>query len=58
MHVDLVKRLRTLHVRLDHDLRAEIARRYPDQARVVALKKLKLSVKDRLSGTGARAATA
>ncbi|TRW18010.1 YdcH family protein [Glacieibacterium frigidum] len=58
MHVDLIKRLRTIHVRLDHDLRAEIARRYPDQARVNALKKLKLSIKDRLNAVGPNTATA
>jgi uncharacterized protein YdcH (DUF465 family) len=36
------------HVRLEHELAAEQARRLPDQTRIVRLKKLKLAVKDRL----------
>lgn len=43
-------RLRRLHLKLDHDVRAEAARRVPDLGRVATLKKLRLAVKDRLAG--------
>jgi hypothetical protein len=43
--IDILKRR---HVRLDHELAAEQARRRPDQTRMARLKKLKLAVKDRL----------
>jgi hypothetical protein len=36
------------HQRIDRELRAEIARRWPDGFRVQKLKRLKLAVKDRL----------
>lgn len=58
MQVDLIARPRTIHVRLDHDLRAEIARRCLDPAWVSALKRLKLSVKDRFNDVGPSVATA
>ena len=45
-----LQRLRSLHVKLDHDLRAEMARRVPDMTRLKLLKILKLRVKDRLGG--------
>jgi uncharacterized protein len=36
------------HQQLDAALRRELARRWPDSARIANLKKLKLAVKDRL----------
>ena len=36
------------HQRIDRELRAEIARRWPDGFRIQKLKRLKLAVKDRL----------
>jgi uncharacterized protein len=49
-------RLMQFHQRLDNQLRAEQARRWPDFPRIQKLKKLKLSVKDQLqrimSGAG------
>ena len=50
MQPKTLQRLRSLHVRLDHDVRAEMARRVPDTARLKLLKVLKLKVKDRLAG--------
>jgi hypothetical protein len=44
----LIETLKRRHVRLEHDLAAERARRVPDPTRVARLKKLKLAVKDRL----------
>jgi hypothetical protein len=41
-------RLMQYHQRIDRELRAEIARRWPDGFRVQKLKRLKLAVKDRL----------
>lgn len=41
-------RLMQYHQKLDHELRAELARRWPDLFRVQKLKRLKLVVKDRL----------
>jgi len=40
--------LKRRHVRLEHELAAELAGRAPDRMRVARLKKLKLAVKDRL----------
>ncbi len=36
------------HQKIDQELRAEIARRWPDIFRIQKLKRLKLAVKDRL----------
>ena len=41
-------RLMQYHQRIDCELRAEIARRWPDGFRIQKLKRLKLAVKDRL----------
>ncbi len=41
-------RLMQFHQKLDSQLRAELAKRWPDFLRVIALKKRKLIVKDRL----------
>jgi len=42
-------RLRSLHQKLDRELRSERAQRRPDGLRVVRLKKLKLALKDRIA---------
>ena len=42
-------RLMQYHQKLDAELRAEGARRWPDLFRIQKLKRLKLAVKDRLS---------
>ena len=42
-------RLMQYHQKLDSELRAELARRWPDVFRVQKLKRLKLVVKDRLA---------
>jgi hypothetical protein len=42
-------RLRTLHRRLDEEIRSEAKRRFPDGLRLRRLKKFKLAVKDRLA---------
>ncbi|NJM50012.1 MAG: YdcH family protein [Sphingomonadales bacterium] len=44
-----VFRLMQYHQNLDHKLRAELARRWPDMLQVQRLKRLKLAVKDRLA---------
>jgi hypothetical protein len=44
----LFYRLSVLHKRLDDEIRCELKRRIPDTMRLLRLKKLKLSVKDRL----------
>lgn len=49
MHINVVSRLKSLHARLDHDIRAELARRMPNRERVTRLKKIKLMIKDRLA---------
>ena len=41
-------RLMQYHQRIDRELRAEIARRWPDGFRIQKLKRLKLAIKDRL----------
>jgi hypothetical protein len=41
-------RLMQYYQRIDRELRAEIARRWPDGFRIQKLKRLKLAVKDRL----------
>ena len=52
MNTRLLERLRSLHNRLDRDIRAELARLAPNVERVATLKKVKLAVKDRLAGLG------
>jgi uncharacterized protein len=47
-------RLMQYHQKLDAELRAERARRWPDVFRVQRLKRLKLVVKDRLSNSAAK----
>jgi len=44
----ILDNLRRRHARLDNELAAEQARRLPDDTRVMRLKKLKLSIKDRI----------
>ena len=48
-------RLTLAHQRLDEAIRAEMTRRLPDSIRLLRLKKLKLSVKDRLAALMRRA---
>jgi len=43
-------RLSVIHRKLDDAIRSEMMRRVPDSLRLLRLKKLKLAVKDRLSG--------
>jgi uncharacterized protein YdcH (DUF465 family) len=43
-----IYRLIVIHRRLDEEIRNELARRWPDSIRLLRLKKLRLSVKDRL----------
>ena len=43
-------KLLLIHRRLDDEIRGELRRRLPDSMRLLRLKKLKLAVKDRLSG--------
>jgi len=44
----MLENLKRRHARLEHELRAELAQRLPDETRVMRLKKLKLAVKDRM----------
>jgi uncharacterized protein len=46
----ILYRLSQIHRRLDEEIRREAKRRAPDAFRLLRLKKLKLAVKDRLSG--------
>lgn len=50
MRLKLIEALRNLHRKLEHELAAERSRRFPNHERILRLKKLKLSVKDRLTG--------
>lgn len=43
-------RLSLMHRRLDEEIKREAKRRVPDGFRLLRLKKLKLAVKDRLTG--------
>ncbi|OYY68622.1 MAG: hypothetical protein B7Y00_04085 [Sphingomonadales bacterium 17-56-6] len=43
-------RLMQYHQKIDRELRAEIARRWPNAFRIQKLKRLKLAIKDRLQG--------
>jgi hypothetical protein len=45
-----IYKLSLIHRRLDEEIRGELKRRRPDTIRLLRLKKLKLAVKDRLSG--------
>jgi uncharacterized protein len=47
-------RLMQYHQKLDSELRAERARRWPDVFRIQKLKRLKLAVKDRLAKSAAK----
>lgn len=53
----MMYRLSVIHHRLDDQIRRELKRRFPDSIRLLRLKKLRLMVKDRLSGN-VRAAAA
>ncbi len=44
----LIYRLTAIHRKLDDEIRSELKRRFPDSIRLLRLKKLKLSVKDRM----------
>jgi hypothetical protein len=44
----LIYRLSIIHKKLDDEIRSELKRRFPNSIRLLRLKKLKLSVKDRL----------
>lgn len=46
----LMYRLSVIHHRLDEEIRRELKRRLPDSIRLLRLKRLRLMVKDRLSG--------
>ncbi|QMW23551.1 YdcH family protein [Sandaracinobacteroides saxicola] len=50
MSFKLIANLRRLHLKLDHEIQAERARRLPDAVRLARLKKTKLKVKDRMTG--------
>ncbi len=43
-----VYRLSVIHRRLEDEIRRELKKRFPDNFRLLRLKKLKLAVKDRL----------
>jgi len=45
-------RLMQYHQKIDSELRAEIARRWPNAFRIQKLKRLKLAIKDRLQNSG------
>jgi hypothetical protein len=47
-------RLMQYHQKIDSELRAELARRWPDVFRIQKLKRLKLAVKDRLAKSAAK----
>jgi hypothetical protein len=44
----IMYRLTAIHRKLDEEIRRELKRRFPDNLRLLRLKKLKLAVKDRL----------
>ena len=46
---DLMFRLTERHQRLDDQIRAEQAQRWPDAGRLAQLKRMKLAIKDRLA---------
>jgi hypothetical protein len=43
-----IYRLTVIHRRIDEEIRRELKRRFPDNIRLLRLKKLRLAVKDRL----------
>ena len=43
-----IYRLSVIHRKLDDEIRRELRRRFPDNIRLLRLKKLRLAVKDRL----------
>ena len=45
----LIYRLTVIHRKLDDEIRRELKRRFPDDMRLLRLKKLRLAIKDRLS---------
>jgi hypothetical protein len=47
----IMYRLTAIHRKLDEEIRRELKRRFPDNLRLLRLKKLKLAVKDRLHRT-------
>lgn len=47
-------RLMEAHQRVDEALRLEGRRRWPDMFKIIRLKKMKLAIKDRLTGLTAR----
>ncbi|WP_443020056.1 DUF465 domain-containing protein [Sphingobium sp. Cam5-1] len=52
----LLYKLTRLHAKLEEEIRGELRRRFPDNMRLLRLKKLRLQVKDRLHGQGLRRA--
>ena len=46
----MLYRLSQIHRRLDDEIRQEAKRRVPDSFRLLRLKKLRLAIKDRLTG--------
>ena len=44
----LLYKLTRLHAKLEEEIRGELRRRFPDNMRLLRLKKLRLQVKDRL----------
>ncbi|MBV1688416.1 DUF465 domain-containing protein [Novosphingobium sp. G106] len=56
----IVHKLTLIHRKLDDEIRRELKHRFPSDFRLLRLKKLKLLVKDRLSGhmVGSRSARA
>ena len=44
----IMYRLTFIHRKLDEEIRRELKRRFPDNIRLLRLKKLKLAIKDRL----------
>jgi hypothetical protein len=51
----ILYRLSVVHRRLEDEIRRETKRKVPDQFRLLRLKKLRLAVKDRLTGHWRRA---
>jgi hypothetical protein len=49
-----IRRLQKVHARLDLEISGELKRRWPDLARVMRLKKIKLAIKDQLHSTQPR----
>ncbi|WP_409372967.1 DUF465 domain-containing protein [Sphingobium herbicidovorans] len=45
-----------MHAKLEEEIRGELRRRFPDNMRLLRLKKVRLQVKDRLHGQGLRRA--